>query len=335
MPAEWLNRSSELSGRVSAAAEPLLRILSRPENLVRLRRLLILLLSAWALLALARLLWALFPAAAPPAAPPPAVINPVSAGSAVTGAPAVDIERMRGWHLFGKAGAGAAVAAVPEAAPASVRDGIEKGARDTRLALKLRGAVASTDDGLGHAIIENKSRQAVYAVGDKLPVPGRVTLAKVMRGQVILDNGGTYERLVLFDETDLDAALSAPLPPAASELEQVDKRGEAEVTALAAGFRDRLYSDPQSLTEVLTVSAVREGGSLLGYRVAPGSNPEQFAAFGFQPGDVVTSINGISLDSPSNTMRLYNAMRSAGEVVFELRRDEQPMTIAVSLDGGG
>ena len=49
------------------------------------------------------------------------------------------------------------------------------------------GFVASTEDGLGHAIIEHRSQQTVYAVEDELPVPGKVVLAKVMPKQVVLD----------------------------------------------------------------------------------------------------------------------------------------------------
>ena len=54
-----------------------------------------------------------------------------------------------------------------------------------------------------------------------------------------------------------------------------------------------------------------------------------------QEGDIITAINGITLDEPANTMRLYQAMRSAGEAVFDLQRGEQQLTLAVSLGGEG
>ena len=86
---------------------------------------------------------------------------------------------------------------------------------------------------------------------------------------------------------------------------------------------------------MVNVSAVRENGALLGYRVSPGKDTEQFAQLGFQVGDVVTSVNGVSLDNPTNTMVLFNDMRSAQEAVFELRRDGQAVTLSVNLDDGG
>ena len=73
---------------------------------------------------------------------------------------------------------------------------------------------------------------------------------------------------------------------------------------------------------------------MIGYRVSPGKDQEQFTKLGFKPGDLVTSVNGISLDNPANTMVLYNAMRDAGEAVFELQRDDQTLTLSVNLDSG-
>jgi general secretion pathway protein C len=332
LSAQWLSSSSEYSERAAALVGPLLQRLGQPERLRRLRQVLVLLLLMWALLALVRLVWALLPQAETPPLPVK-VINPVAAGASDAPQRDLDIQRMRDWHLFGEAGE-APVIPVEKPVVESGREGIEKDARETRLALKLRGVVASTRDGLGHAIIEYKSKQAVYAVEDKLPLPGRVSLAKVMPRQVILDNGGTYERLVLFEESELDTAVSASRP-APGNAAALDHRGRPDITAMASEYRERLYQDPQSLAEVVNVSAVRVGGSLVGYRLAPGRDSEQFEQLGFKPGDLVTGVNGIALDSPANTMKLYNAMRSAGEVVFDLKRNDQEMTLSVSLGEAG
>jgi general secretion pathway protein C len=336
VPAQWLSNSSAVSGRVSAAVTGALNAMSQPANARRLRQVLTVVFILWAGLALVRLLWALVPTAEPVSEVSPVVINPDRTGSARNGVEPVDIDRMVTWHLFGKPGV-----ATPSAAPVtpiveSSRDGIEKGARETRLNLKLRGIVASTVDGLGHAIIEAKKKQLVYTVGDKLPVPGKVVLAKVMPRQVVLDNGGKYELLVLFEETALDKAVAAtPAPtPKADASPAAENRADEATTRLAQSYRERLYQNPQSLAEVVNVSAVREGSTLLGYRVSPGKDQEQFAQLGFKPGDLVTAVNGVSLDNPANTMVLYNSMRNAQEAVFDLQREDQQLTLSVNLDSG-
>lgn len=339
VPAQWLSNSSAVSGRLGEVLAGGWAAISQPENARRLRLGLMVLLVIWAVLALSRLIWSLVPASEYVPPKPPVAINPIATGGSAVAATPVDIERMVSWHLFGKPGATAPAVAAPVAeAKPNPRAGIEDGARETRLNLLLRGIVASTEDGLGHAIIESKKQQEVYAVGDKLPVAGNVVLAKVMPRQVVLDNGGTYELLVLFEESKLgtavppgSAAAAAPEPEPEPELE---RRADEATTNIAQSYRQRLYNNPQSLADVVNVSAVREGGVLLGYRVNPGKDQEQFTQLGFKQGDLVTSVNGISLDNPANTMALYNNMRTATEAVFELERENQPLTLSVNLDSG-
>jgi general secretion pathway protein C len=346
LPAQWLSSSSEVSDRVSAGLTRSLQTLSQPENLRRLRAAVVFLLALWAVLSIARLVWALVPSPAPAEAPP-AVVNPIVADVSAGPSDTVNIEQMRSWHLFGKAGAPVPVKEVQVVeTPANEREGIEDGARETRLKVVLRGIVASTEDGLGHAVIEYQNRQAVYAVEDKLPLPGKVTLAKVMPRQVVLNNRGTYELLTLYEDSPLGQGKAAPARPAVrpaatrrapplpsvASATTIDKRDDAETTRLAQGFRDTLYSNPQSLAKLVRVGAVRRDGALLGYRVSPGQQADQFAQLGFKAGDMVTAVNGIKLDNPANTMQLYNAMRSAGEVIFEVERNNQPVTISVNLN---
>jgi len=336
LPAEWLSNSSDVSGRLTSALEGGLHQLSRPARLRRLRQILMVLFALWAVVALSRLVWGLLPVSRQEAPATAEIINPVTAPSSVGAVQDVDIDRMVSWHLFGEAGAETVPAVeIAEQTPAqeAARAGIEKDARESRLDLKLRGVVASTEDGLGHAIIEYKKQQAVYAVEDKLPVSGKVVLAKVMHRQVVLDNGGTYELLTLFEDSELDTQLPPGGTPASrSAPRTVKKRVESDASALARDYRERLYQNPQSLAEVVSVNAVREDGELLGYRIAPGARRDQFEQLGFKGGDLVTGINGIALNDPANTMRLYQTMRTAPEAVFELQRNGEPITLSVSLD---
>jgi len=171
--------------------------------------------------------------------------------------------------------------------------------------------VASTEDGLGHAIIEYQKRQQVYGVDDELPLPGKVILAKVMPQQVVIDNAGTYELLTLFEDSPLSSQVVAPAfvqprDQSRDSSQSVDKRGDASTTVLARDYRAQLYENPRSLAEVGRVSAVRDNGQLRGYRVAPGNDAAQFKQLGFKSGDLVIAINGIALSDPAKTMRLYH-----------------------------
>ena len=344
MAARWLSNSGDVPRRATVALEGALRSLAQPARARRLRQALQFLFALWGVLALSQLIWALWPGRDEPLPAGAVVINPVNLPAPTDKAAPVDIPRVQAWHLFGEAGAVTPTGPAAEAEEtagaggASARAGIEKGARETSLDLKLRGVVASSEDGLGYAIIEHQSQQDIYAVDDKLPVSGQGVLAKVMPRRVVLDNGGTYELLELFEESGLDSQLemrrapeqASPAPPQAESSVPAD----ADASALARAYRERLYQNPQSLADVVTVSAVRENGELQGYRIAPGKESEQFARLGFKPGDLVTSVNGIALDDPANTLRLYQTMRTASEAVFDLRRDEQQLTVSVQLGEG-
>ena len=133
---------------------------------------------------------------------PAAIINPATPATTRVGADEVALEGMLGLGLFGVA-AGVEPVDERQLVPDAVPEGIENGARDTQLDLKLVGTLAGSEPDEGTAVIEVKGRQATFAVGDELPISARVRLAKVLPTRVVLDNNGTYELLNLFDDSAL------------------------------------------------------------------------------------------------------------------------------------
>ncbi len=352
MTALWQTRLATGLSQTANAGAALMSVAARPDVLPRLRFVLYGLLAVWMVSSLWRAAWSFFPEA--PALPAVNIINPMNNSVAQLARPGVDIDALAASHLFGEPGESApdvlgaeaaAAAAAAEAEAASALAGIEDGAPESRLPLALRGVVAATDAGLGQAVIEHNNQQELYQVGDDMPVSGDVVLAKVLPEMVVLDNGGRYELLKLFEESSLSRSTAVPAAPtqatprpreiASSMAEDEDHEGEQDASAVASRYRERLYENPESLVDVVRVSAVREGQELRGYRVAPGRAVEAFSALGFEAGDLVTGINGLSLSDPANTMRLYQTMRTATSASFELERDGQPITLSVNLEENG
>lgn len=339
----WRDRLGASSEALSRLLEAAVARLSQPPALRRLQHVVVVLAALWCTLSLVSIAWSWMPS---PQASVPAldtIINPLRQSVSAAPAASVDIDRVAGWHLFGDPDSASeeALAQLEARRVAAVGDraGIEDDARESRLPLLLRGVVSSSDDGLGYAMIEHSGEQAVYAVGDDLPVPGRVRLAKVLPSRAVIDNAGSYELLLLFEDSALSrqaanrsrgretSATAAPAAP--SRTQQVER------PTLAAQYRDRLYSDPQSLAEVVQVAPVRSGGDLVGYRLSPGRASDDFTALGFEAGDVVTSVNGLSLSDPANTLRLYQAMRDERSAVFELQRNGSELVLSVQLPDNG
>lgn len=345
----WQARLASFTAGLQPRLAALAEALARPAVVRCARALFTLLLALWLAASVWQLLWSVYPEA--PALAATVVINPPSSPGAARRSPAVDIEALVAANLFGQPGQALSEAELAAAsgrtptmseAEASVAlAGIEDGAPQTRLALLLRGVLASSEAGLGQAVIEHQGRQDLYQVGDKLPAGAEVVLAKVLPGLVVLDNGGRYEVLRLFEEPALatrvaaNFAAGAPAVPAASKQGGGVAVSRVEQATLAARYREQLYDNPESLTDVVQVAPVREADTLRGYRLMPGRASREFAALGLRPGDVVTQINGLSLSEPSNTVRLYQDMRAATRATFTLERDGGTVTLDIDISDLG
>lgn len=306
------------------------QFLRQPPQVARLKVLCLALAALWLLASLAQLFWAFWPQ--PAVAPAAAPLNPAqgAARRAVPGS-AVDLEALRAAALFGRRDA-SDTAVAPAPASREAREGIEEGARETRLDLVLRGVAASPVEGQGSAVIEVRGQQHVFRVDEALPLPGRVSLAKVLPDRVVLDNAGSYELLRLYPESELDRQLGiAAANEPAQAPRTVDRRDDAGVADLAGRYREQLYRDPQSLASLVRIAPVRQAGELQGYRITPGENRQQFEQLGFRAGDLVVAVNGMPLSDPANAMRLYQLMRTASEATFELQRDGQPLAVSIRL----
>ena len=314
------------------------RLARDPVALKRVQDALIILLVLWSLLSASQLLWIPWRGSAIESVPALA-LNPPQP-SAQVALVAVDTSAVMGSGVFG---------GIPDELDASLvtnersdnRDGIERNAAETRLPLSLTGIVASIEDGLGSAVIRTSGAEQVYAVGDGLPAPGQVTLAKIMPHSIVIDNNGTYELLTLYD----GASLIVPTTPsreqratpsdrtvAAPRLEaQPLVASEAKRREVAQRYRRALYETPEALASLLTVSPVQADGAIIGYRISPSKERAAFDALGFQPGDMVTGVNGLSLSDTTNTLKLYTLMKDATAATFDITREGGNVTISVDL----
>jgi len=331
----------QISGLKARVAEFGLRVdsmgLSR-----QFQKMTMVLVLIWAAFSTSTLVWAFWPSSQ--IAPMPSVVvNPPIAAMTRSGADDVALDGMLNLGLFGAAIGMGDIDAL-ELEPEAVPDGIEEGARDTQLDLKLVGTLAGSEPDAGTAVIEVKGKQITFAVGDELPIATRVSLAKVLPTRVVLDNNGAYELLTLFaDPTVSFGVIEKPAtvtPSQASKLPTSEMKPARASTVseqgaqIAADYRMRFYDKPQSVSDLLTVQPVRGADGLRGYRVTPAKNADDFKAIGFEPNDLITGVNGLSLLDASNGARLYGLMRDAQEITFDIERDGVPITLTASLQTG-
>ncbi len=227
------------------------------------------------------------------------------------------------WHLFGQ---------VQQSSPTAVAK--VTNAPDTRLNLKLRGVLASSDPALAIAIIaDGKGKEDAYTLEAKLP--GNAVLKEIYADRVILEYRGRMEALRLPKEV-IASVYSKP----AKRGSRV-KRGlkassvrNTDTSALLRQYREAMISNPQSLMNLVSASPVvdKATGKLKGYQIRPGKDRKLLRKFGLKNGDVVTAVNGVSLDNPIKALEIMRDLSTASSVSLDVERRGQMQSFSFQID---
>jgi general secretion pathway protein C len=224
-------------------------------------------------------------------------------------------------HLFGEADL-SPVASAPTIVEAP----------ETRLSLTLKGIVATSVGGVGRALIaEGSATEEVYRVGDALS--GGAVLHEVLADKVILQRGGRFETLTLpRDRVELvDAAPSSRGNTSRNSPIAASRSLNGAVGEQLRALRDVVLNDPQQAFSLVQAQPVMEGGVMKGYRVSPGKERKLFSGTGLRPGDVVTSVNGISLGDTAQLATLYTQFKSADSFDLVVERGGRQTSLTIDL----
>ena len=160
--------------------------------------------------------------------------------------------------------------------------------------LVLAGTIATNDPKHGVAIISDGGPSKVYSVGDNV---SGTRLHSVYLDHVILDRAGALETLVMPRQL-------APSRPIVAR---------APAPSPVQNLRSLVEKDPAILSQIMRAvpSYDSNAGKLRGFRIYPARNRNAFNNLGLRPGDLVTAINGASLDDPQE-----NGLTRRGSRVF-------------------
>jgi general secretion pathway protein C len=258
----------------------------------------------------ARLTWSLL-APAPLTLPAP-VVTPAQVavtGSAESPAASSSLSRVAAVHLFGQAEAREEEAVqVPVDAP------------DTRLNLSLKGVLAASTVEHGLALIaDDRGEERHYAVGAELP--GGATLEQVHGDRVVLRRAGRFEQLRL----PRDAPLSGEAPTA------LVPQPMAPTGAIPEATRQQWLEDPRTLFDMVQAQPVMEDGAIRGFAISPRRDARAFRQAGLRPGDVVTSINGVTIAGMSDPAALMEQLAGASELQLDIERNGRPQSVVIQV----
>jgi general secretion pathway protein C len=126
---------------------------------------------------------------------------------------------------------------------------------------------------------------------------------------VILNRGGTLEALRL--PRDFDAG---PAPA----VRRTSRRAGAPPSV-----QEVVQQNAATFTDVVRPQPYMPNGELRGYRIYPGRNRQQFASLGLRPGDLVTAVNGMTLNSPAEGMQIFRSLSDETQVTLTIERNGQ------------
>ena len=77
---------------------------------------------------------------------------------------------------------------------------------------------------------------------------------------------------------------------------------------------------------------VRSGKNLKGYRVLPQKDRELYNQLGLRPSDLITGVNGISLNDEKEAMKLIEQLKEVDQISLEILRKGEPQSLNISLN---
>jgi general secretion pathway protein C len=142
---------------------------------------------------------------------------------------------------------------------------------------------------------------------------------------VILDRGGQLETLLL-------PRLLGPGMHAAPVVRRAGGADPRTVTAVD-NIRRLVQQDPGILDQVMRTvpSYDNAAGKLRGFRAYPGRNRQIFNKLGLKPGDLVTAINGTTLDDPQRSQEVFNTIQTSDHVSVTVERGGQKQEITLNI----
>ncbi|MEE3328716.1 MAG: type II secretion system protein N [Myxococcota bacterium] len=209
--------------------------------------------------------------------------------------------------------------------------------QETRLPLKLLGTVSSDDQIVASAAIENSRQRTheVVKVGDRLADFTDVVVFRIDRGRVVLQNGAAREELTMNEELLASAPpVKRPKPSPRPSRRATAKRDRGKKSA-----KDRLkdLADQSGVTGAAALfSQARvlpkyKDGQMVGIEISQIEADSFYETVGLSEGDMLTNINGITIDTPAASQKLLEAFTSQTPIVAEVTGPGgAPRTINIS-----
>jgi general secretion pathway protein C len=201
----------------------------------------------------------------------------------------------------------------------------------TSLNLKLWGTVTGTEEE-AFAVIEEggKRKQNLFRIGDSVQ---DATVKLILREKVVLSVNGQDE--VLEIEKAVGRARGPSPALARGSVPNASRAGQPRVRTQRITLRRSMIDDAiQDVNQLMSQVNVRphfhqgQPDGLMLSRIKPNS---LFMRMGLRNGDVISGVNGQSIQSVDDALAFYDSLRTANKVMVQLKRGGRERNIEYNI----
>jgi len=192
---------------------------------------------------------------------------------------------------------------------------------ETKLPLELLGTVAGEDSSVSSAAIQDlgtRKHQVVYE-GDALEAHPNYRVERIGRGVVYLRGPDKLEKLLLKEEENGSGVSVAEAPRRGRRAARARGTVPPVATDSVADRLAEIQGQDGGRTTAALYSQARiipkwEDGRMVGVQLNQVKAGSLYDKIGLRSGDVVTTLNGIAIDSPQAISRLLSEFAQAEEI---------------------
>ena len=205
------------------------------------------------------------------------------------------------------------------------------------LGFLIMGTIAQKTPVNNVALVKVISSGEVVAVKIGLIIDKKYKVTDVSERYIRVITRDSNKFLVYLDKfaSDFSGAINAVAGPAVNPDGDYHEEGferKSGAVAMTGAFRDNLVKNdlPKILMQA-TAEPVMSGGVIQGFKIYQIDSDSIFAKGGVHDDDIVTSLNGLKLNSVAMAIATLKGLKDAPSIEIEIIRQGVPKTISIDV----
>ncbi len=201
---------------------------------------------------------------------------------------------------------------------------------ETKLKLKLWGTVTG-DEEKAYAVIEDpqKRKQDLFRKGDSIQ---GALVKEILREKIILAVNGKDEILSMEKVESSGRPVAQSAAPSPFQVAASPPAGGSEQVQIAKTQIDDAMNNINSLMRQARIRPHFTNGKPDGLTLSRIQRDSLFTKLGLRSGDIITGVDGQQIESVDDALKFYNSLKSASNVMVEIRRRGQTKQIQYNIE---